>query len=196
MAKARAMVLAGLAAVSIGSTLFGVRLLLAFDHTPGAVNSVPAKWPASSGIERGADKPTLLVFVHPSCSCTVATLNELAKVSARQRPGSPVPAITVLFFRPAQSDWAATSLWKQAQELPGARAVWDDGGREAANFGVLTSGYTLLFNSRGDLLFQGGITGSRGHAGDNYGIDELLDSLDFGRPSLSRPPAFGCALQG
>jgi hypothetical protein len=193
--KSRLVLLVGLAGLSAFSTLFGIRALIAFDHTPGAISAVPMKWPASSGIERLADRPELLVFVHPFCTCSDATIGELAKISARQDPSTSAPAITVLFFRPRNANWVATSLWNKAQDLPGARVVWDGGGREAVRFGALTSGYTLLYNSRGDLLFQGGVTGSRGHAGDNYGLAELLASLDSGQPARRPSQVFGCSLQ-
>jgi hypothetical protein len=187
--------LIGLAALSAISTLLGIRALLAFDQTPGAVSAVPTKWPVSSAIERFGNRPELLVFVHPFCSCTVATIGELAKISARQKTGTAQPAITVLFFRPPNAKWVAASLWNKALELPGGRPIWDDGGREAARFGALTSGYTLLYNSAGDLLFHGGVTGSRGHAGDNYGLDQLLASLNSGLPSRRPSQVFGCALK-
>jgi len=156
---------------------------------------VPTKWPASSTIERLSNRPELLVFVHPQCSCSFATLTELEKLSSRQRAGSAVPRITVLFYRPPNTEWAATPLWNKAQELPGARSMWDYGGREAARFGALTSGYTILYSSAGDLLFHGGVTGSRGHAGDNYGMDDLRASLDSGLRARRPSQVFGCALQ-
>ncbi len=50
----------------------------------------------------------------------------------------------------------------------------DDDGAEAKRFGAETSGQTLLYDERGTLAFSGGITGSRGHAGDNAGRASLL----------------------
>jgi hypothetical protein len=73
----------------------------------------------------------------------------------------------------------------------------DDGGVEARRFGVKTSGTVLLYSALGRLLFHGGITGSRGHEGDNYGITRLAAALrggagDTAVPVVSR--VFGCAL--
>ncbi|HEX4278094.1 MAG TPA: hypothetical protein VHZ74_22225 [Bryobacteraceae bacterium] len=181
-------------AFSAFSTLLGMRALVAFDHTVGATGSTPEQWPASSAIKRAGGRPELLVFVHPFCSCTDATMAELAQLSARRNAGAPAPAITVLFFRPRHSGWAPNSLWKKAASLPGAQAVWDDDGREAKRFGARTSGYTLLYSSTGALLFGGGVTASRGHQGDNYGLDELSASLNSGRPGSAPTRVFGCAL--
>ena len=183
----------GVTGLSIVSTLLGIRALLAFNHTAAAVHSAPAKWPSLSTIKRDVDRPKLLVFVHPLCPCTRATLDALEKVPALHSPGTPFPAITVLFSATKTSQTEVTALWKGAQELPGARVLWDYG-QEAQRFGALTSGYVLLYNSAGELLFHGGVTGSRGHAGDNYGLEELLSSLESGRPAPRPSQVFGCAL--
>jgi hypothetical protein len=119
---------------------------------------------------------------------------ELAQLSARRKPGAVVPAITVLFYRPRHSGWKPNSLWKKAQNLENARVAWDDDGVEARRFGAQSSGYALLYGAAGNLLFRGGVTGSRGHQGDNYGLDELVASLNSNRPAGASSRVFGCAL--
>jgi len=178
------------------STLLGMRALTSFDQTAGAAGATPARWPGWSGIKRSGGRPELLVFVHPFCSCTAATMAEIEQLSARRKPGAAAPAITFLFFRPSNSGWGPNGLWRKAQDLENARAVWDDGAREAKRFGARTSGYVLLYSAEGDLLFRGGITGSRGHQGDNYGLDQLVTSLDSGRSAGAPSRVFGCALGG
>jgi hypothetical protein len=75
--------------------------------------------------------------------------------------------------------------------------VRDRGGVEAKRFGARTSGEVLLYSAVGRLLFFGGITGSRGHEGDNYGLTSLASFLTA-TPSESAvtagSPVFGCAL--
>lgn len=176
------------------STIVGVRVLLAFDHAPGAVRAVPTRWPSGSVINPPAARPQLVVFVHPFCSCTVASINELARLLARQTPEHPAPAIEFFFYRPRKSEWGANTLWEKTEQLPGAHARWDDDGSEARRFGARTSGYALLYSPRGELLFQGGLTGARGHEGDNYGIERLAASLGSGQPASKPTPVFGCAL--
>jgi hypothetical protein len=186
------------------STLIGMRALIAFDQTAGAAGAVPLRWPAASAIKRSGGRPELLVFAHPFCSCTAATLAELAHFSVRRKPGTAAPNITVLFFRPRNSEWAPDGLWKndfskndlwhQAQTLEEGHAAWDDDGQEARRFGARTSGYVLLYSSGGDLLFRGGVTGSRGHQGDNDGLDQLVASFDSRRLAPKTGRVFGCAL--
>jgi hypothetical protein len=119
---------------------------------------------------------------------------ELAQLSIRKKSGAVTPVITVLFFRPRGSGWAPNGLWRMAQSLENAHVVWDDDGREANKFGARTPGYALLYSAEGNLLFRGGVTGSRGHRGDNDGLDELAASLDSQRPARAASRVFGCAL--
>lgn len=186
----------GILSFSTICTLAGTALLFNFDQTAGAVSAVPARWPASSVIERPARTRALLVFVHPYCSCTVATLHEIASLGA----GSPQTgqlSTTVLFYRPKNSGWLPGNLWQKAErEIPGALRIWDDDGLEARRFGARTSGFAVLYDAKGELLFHGGVTGSRGHEGDNLGIDRLQASIDTGRPAPRPSLVFGCALAG
>src|SRR5437868_1289276 len=136
------------AALSIAATSFGIRELLVFDNTAGPAGKVPAGWPRASAVERPRNRPELLVFVHPYCSCTFATIDELEQLETRLR-GANAPEVDILVYRPRNSRWAPNSLWKKAQALPQARVRWDDDAREARRFGVLTSGYTLLYSASG-----------------------------------------------
>jgi hypothetical protein len=189
-------VIVAVMALSGFATLAVMGIVMAFDHQPGAVTAAPPDWPSSSTIKRVHDRRELLVFVHPFCSCTVATMNELARLSVLQRPARAELAIDVLFYRPRGSKWKPGSLWQAAQLLPGAHARWDDDAREARKFGALTSGYALLYSAGGKLLFNGGVTGSRGHEGDNSGLDELQTALNSGKRARKASFVFGCALGG
>jgi len=139
------------------------------------------------------DRPTLVFVAHPQCTCTQASLDELEEVLAR----SPThPKTYVLFLRPLvfEPGWGKTDLWRRAAALPDVTVLRDDDGREAHRFGVETSGQTLLYDGRGTLIFSGGITGSRGHAGDNAGESALVDLLTRGQADRRGTSVFGCPL--
>jgi hypothetical protein len=151
-------------------------------------------WPADTALARASDGPTLVMLAHPRCVCTRASLMELAEVLARAETK---PRTYVLFLRPREfaDGWEHTALWRQATALPGTTAVKDDGGLEARRFGAETSGQTMLYGRDGALLFSGGITGARGHAGDNAGRAALLSLLrpaSIAQRALTR--VFGCSL--
>jgi hypothetical protein len=191
----RKLLMAGILSFSSACTLTGIVVLFTFDQTAGAISAVPDRWPSSSEIRRNAGNDTLLVFVHPQCSCTVATLHEIATLGANRSPQSEPFSTVVLFDHPSNTAWLPGNLWTQVErEIPGVHKVRDDDGREARRFGARTSGYAELFNARGELLFKGGVTGSRGHEGDNLGIAQLRTSIDTGRPAAHASLVFGCAL--
>ena len=177
--------------VSVGA---GLAILLAYERSPGAAATVPSHWPAESGIERRPGAPVLLLFAHPHCPCSGASIEELDRIMART--GTTV-ATRVLFIKPSgvAEDWQSTDLWRKAAAIRGVSVASDDGGREASLFGAATSGQAILYGADGQLLFSGGITGARGHAGDNPGRSAILALLNGGRATRSVTPVFGCSLR-
>jgi len=104
----------------------------------------------------------------------------------------------VVFIKPAEfvdvAGWEQTDLWRAAVRIPGVQPVCDTFGEEALRFGVATSGQTLLYDPHGQLEFQGGITGSRGHCGINTGRSAVTDLITTGAANTSQTQVFGCAL--
>lgn len=170
----------------------GVRALVVYENRLGAVATVPQSWPGSR-VPLAAGKMTLVMLAHPHCPCTRASIGELARIMA-QADGR--LAAYVLFAKPAQADadWDDSGLRRSAASIPGVTTLPDEDGAEAARFGAETSGYALLFAPDGRLLFNGGVTGSRGHAGDNAGESSIV-ALVQNRPANRRESfVFGCAL--
>ena len=172
---------------------FGLRTILSYESKPGKIGAVPSKWPATSQIERLTNRPTLIMLAHPRCPCTRASVAELGQIMARLQ--GKVYAY-VLFLHPAQSNagWEDTGLQRSAAAIPGVEVRSDVDGVEARRFGAETSGHTLLFDRDGRLLFSGGITEFRGHAGDNTG-ERAIESLVNGQaPARTATSVFGCGL--
>jgi hypothetical protein len=172
-----------------------MRVLLNYDNAPGRVSAVPTKFPAQSALFAATDQPTLVMLAHPRCPCTRASVGELAQIMAELH--GQVKAY-VLFAKPADSgpDWNDTELWRSVAEIPGVTPVGDDDGRESRRFGAETSGHTLLFAPNGRLLFSGGITQSRGHAGGNVGESAIVSLVKYQRTNRTQTPVFGCSLVG
>jgi len=180
-------------ALWLGVSLFGLAFLWRYENTPAPPMAAPATWPAGSRISRAAGLATLVMFAHPRCPCTRASIGELAELLAQCQ--GRLRAI-VLFYKPrgAPAAWARTDLWRSAAAIPGVEAGADDGGTEAARFGALSSGSVLLYDAAGKLAFRGGITGERGHMGDNEGREAIADILHGLTPRLTAMPVLGCSL--
>jgi hypothetical protein len=180
------------ATVWIGAVALGLRALSAYENKPGTVGEVAPQWP-SARIERAKDRATLVMVAHPKCPCTEASVTELAQIMTEAQGKI---AAYVLFATPkdASPDWEQTSLRNNAAAIPGVTVVTDIDGEEAAKFGGETSGHSLLFSPDGTLLFSGGITGSRGHAGDNAGESAIVSLALGSTPVRTRTLVFGCPL--
>ena len=90
---------------------FGVQALLRYSNTPGQLAAPPSNWPRGAGIRPEPGRATLIVFAHPQCPCSRATIGELALIMA-QRPKD--FAAYVVFYSPRSkgNDWTRTELWR------------------------------------------------------------------------------------
>lgn len=176
----------------IATVAFGMGFLFHYENTPGLIGALPRIWPAAQ-IERGSDRPTLVMVAHPHCPCTAASIGELAKIMARFQ-GKLLAYVLLVKPKGAGRDWEDTDLRRSAEAIPGVNVVLDPDGLEAHRFGAETSGHTFLFGVDGSLLFSGGITASRGHAGDNVGERAIVALFNNERPARTQTLVFGCAL--
>ncbi len=105
-------------------------------------------------------------------------------------------ALHIVFVKPAgfDADWERTDTWTTAEQILALHVVCDPNGAEANRFGAKTSGEALLFTADGRLVFDGGLTSSRGHEGENPACDAMADLLDGGAGEFRQMPVFGCAL--
>jgi len=173
--------------------LCGFAYLVHYAATAGVGDRSVLFWPGGEAIDRRSGEATLLVFMNPACPCSGATVDELARLVARA--GRQIDFVAV-FVRPAgyPEGWERTRLWESAARIPNVRCVVDPGGRDARRFGAATSGYTLLYDAEGALVFRGGITAARGHEGNNAGERAIVSWFRGGTADPTETPAFGCPL--
>lgn len=191
--------IAGIWLVLLSGTLYA---MAEYGSSAGESGSAPQTWPvtAVAGLETHQNKPTLVLFAHPLCPCTRATLWELENMTNRLHG---LFKLHVLFFQPDDTSamptvWEASDLRELAGRLPDTLVHDDVEGAIASHFGAYTSGQVLLYDSVGQLQFAGGITPSRGHVGANPGsaavISAILsdDNVDPLQPAQN--PVYGCSL--
>jgi len=174
-------------ALAVGA---GFQWLAQYKTTEGAQQEAPRLWPAGSSLGPSRGGSTLVLFLHPKCICSRATLGELAVILNGARNLSALVVFSPVDGAPLESE----ESWNTARAIPGTTLVVDRDGAEAKRFGAYTSGQVVFYDAAGRLRFAGGITGSRGHVGDNMGrraVQELL----AGKPTRWHGHAvFGCAL--
>jgi hypothetical protein len=192
----RRTLIAGLFVGWLSAVGFGALRLWKYDSTAGIAAMAPDKWSGDVLLPANGALPQLIVFIHPHCPCSRATIGELSRIMAVCQNKL---TVNVLFVRPTSmpDGWENSDLWKSASAIPGVNVLTDVGGSESAKFGATTSGQTFLYGVDGRLLFAGGITESRGHSGDNAGesaIEQLLIDAPRGT-SIAHTPVYGCVLR-
>jgi hypothetical protein len=182
------LIVSWLAAVGVG-----LGVMVDYETAPGQAGTPPARWPADSQVRSARGQATLIMFAHPHCPCTRASLGELALIMARAQGRV---AAHVLFAKPPgfPDDWVESDLWQTAAAIPGVQVRADEARREARRFQTETSGHTVLYAADGRLLFHGGITAARGHSGDNAGRSAISALLTEGTADRSETFVFGCPL--
>jgi len=185
--------IAGVAAVWLACAVAGLYVLWTYDNRPGIPARASEKWPDASRLVAASDRATLVFVAHPQCTCTRASLGELAEALART---TSKPKTYVVFVKPSSmpEGWEKSDLWESASRLPDTTIVRDDDGREAEIFGAATSGQTFVYDAAGALQFSGGITASRAHAGDNEGRSSVVALLNHLQGRRATTNVFGCSL--
>ena len=124
--------LAAAGAFWILSLIIGFLILAQEEFTPVKASSQVALFPRSSALQLVSDKPTLVLFVHPHCPCTRASLHELDSLLAQtQNRVSAIIVFTIPDGVPA--GWEKGDLWNSALTMPGLRVIRDPGGGRLTN---------------------------------------------------------------
>ena len=182
-----------LTSIWLGLVGYGVGILTIYEDTPGRPGPIPTDWPSQSLIPLAQDRPTLVMFAHPECPCTRASIGELAELMTYCQ--NRVKAhVVFLYPKGTSEDWLHTDLWRSAEAIPGVLVQADEDALEAGRFKATTSGQVVLYNAGGKLLFRGGITSSRGHYGDNSGLSAITAMVNGETPRVRETPVFGCPL--
>ena len=173
--------------------LSGFWLLWVYANTPGRFAQPQITPVFQTHLKNESGNPTLVLFAHPKCPCTRATMSELERIQADFKNSF---STLIVFYEPygAGAEWRETDLWKRARTMHQTRTLTDIDGELALASGATTSGQIALMDSDGELLFWGGITSSRGHEGLSLGGIALQTLLKGQEPIDRRTNVFGCPL--
>ncbi|HEY9774193.1 MAG TPA: hypothetical protein V6C81_10340 [Planktothrix sp.] len=172
--------------------LFGFKLVFDYDWKASTSGSTSTLWPSTCQINRAKDRWTLVMAVHRQCPCTRASINELNKIMTKCA-GRLQAAL--LIYRPSGEQFVAFGdSTSDAIGMTNVERVDDANAAKADLFNATTSGECFLYNPEGLLCFHGGITGSRGHEGDNGGEDSVVALVNGEISGFQKSPYFGCSI--
>ena len=173
---------------SIGVSLF---FFEQYERTPGAKFDAPLERPPESSLDFSHDKFTLIMFVHPHCPCVSASVTELETIATRYEEKL---SARVVFVRPpgVPTEWEKGSLWTQVGKCAHLTSTIDEDGVEAGRFGARTSGHAYLLSPEGRIVFEGGLTESRGGCASKQSSIGMW--IEHDRDAPSSTPVYGCPL--
>lgn len=166
----------------------GIAQLMAIDVSSQLTSDLSERIGAETG------KPIAVVFLHPHCPCSQAT------VAMIERSLSTLPneQYEIMFIHYVSMDhdqqWNNSALIRKVHSIPRVTVIPDPHSHIAAAFGARISGEVLAFDSSGTRAYHGGVTNSRGHEGANPGIEAMEAVLRGETPELAELPTYGCVL--
>ena len=81
--RRRNLLIVAVCAAWLGAATAGLSALYRYEARPGLAAASPVQWPVPSHIVLDSRKHTLVMFVHPQCSCSVASISQLDHIVAR-----------------------------------------------------------------------------------------------------------------
>ncbi|PZM81110.1 MAG: RedB protein [Candidatus Melainabacteria bacterium] len=177
------------------SLLFvGHLVLYEYELTPSPLANSKRVFPQSSDVQLAHGRQNIVMFLHPSCPCSEASVDEFHEL---MRAGEKDSVGTVVFYMPPEKEpeWSLAPIVQRVKRIRNVTIEYDTDGSRAETFGVTTSGHVLIYDGRGILQFTGGITGSRGHTGENHYFDLAKQCILARRAKYTTTPVFGCALR-
>lgn len=178
-----------------GGLLFiGHLVLFEYEMTASPLADTKRIFPEKSVVQLARGRQNIILFIHPMCPCTMASVDELAEL---MHVGQEDAIGTVIALMPTElkSEWSSQPVFSALKRIRNVSISYDSDGSQAATFGATTSGHVLIYDGRGVLQFSGGITASRGHSGDNANLQAAKNIILDRNPKFATTPVLGCALR-
>lgn len=186
--------------------LGGYVAMLAYATTPSDRPVLAAR---SDSLERSRTthgSPTLHVFFHPKCPCSVATVAALETIVSRCGDCDLTIEAHLLVPDGEGESFARGEIATALRDLEGVLENNRDNRvrleimvqkekdceMAAANH-VAVSGHALLVRPDGEVGFSGGLTAERGCRGESEGVEAIVALLHDRAVASRTTPVYGCA---
>jgi hypothetical protein len=162
----------GLLVASLASASLGWMWLLEHAFRPTATRDFVAQWPCGARPVPAEADTRIIVFAHPYCPCTRATLDQLDQ-SLTRFPHNTFVRVVFTTAGLHGRDIAESGLVAFARRMPRVDVYLDETAEETLRFQARVSGEVLAFDRSGNCQFHGGLTSGRGHRGESTGQRQL-----------------------
>ncbi|SMP75553.1 AhpC/TSA family protein [Neorhodopirellula lusitana] len=176
----------------------GMSQLMSYSNTPGETRTtvpqvIPTELISTTLSDEKRAQSKVLVFYHPHCPCTRATIRSLQRLESMFAPDTQIVGYA---YQPASKDdnWIETTTTQALRSLQNATVLADRDAQACEDFEIVTSGHVLVYDHNGELKFSGGITPSRGHEGSCASGTAFLNSVNGKTNAEQSWPVFGCPI--
>jgi hypothetical protein len=168
-------------------------LLLSHTYQPVVATGGINEWPSSLEPTDRDGRIRVILFAHPLCPCTRATIAELDEAlgSRRTNVNTTIVFVTAGLAEPDIYDSPTVAA---ARRLLNVTLRFEDNTAFASRIGATTSGELFVFDGAGKRVFHGGITAGRGHRGRSPGRERFEQALEGILVDHEESPLFGCRL--
>lgn len=183
----------GLTAIWFGLVVAGFVQMARYQSTPGQGAQAARRMPTVAQMTPIAGAGTIVMFVHPRCSCSQASVSELERLVG-QIPERTATYVVCVVPPNVEAGWLDTPLVSRLKSLAGIVVLDDINGELLSAFDAKTSGETFVYDKNTNRIFHGGITRSRGHEGTSAGRVAVAALLGGRTQNSCTTPIFGCPL--
>lgn len=178
-----------LLAIWLSAVIGSSWILHRYEATPGGTAARPTPKPPQKLAN------ALLVFAHPQCPCTQASLQNVERFH-RDHPEIRAELVLVI-PKGAPKEFAEGPTLQWHRKNPWATLVRDEQGAMARSYGATTSGHVIYIDETGRTRFNGGVTRGRGLVGDSTALRNLYQAVSVNGAKLAQNGSvFGCSLLG
>ncbi|MDA8792481.1 hypothetical protein N9N67_04500 [Bacteriovoracaceae bacterium] len=169
-------------------------LVITYEYSLGSgeKSQLKSSWPNESSLKFNPGKYNLVMFLHPECTCSKASLFHFKEILSEIKHDNLDSKIIFTMPKEKEKEWINSALVKEVKEAGSIQLIFDQSSEEFKRFDAKTSGQAFLFSPSKDLLFNGGITDSRGHIGYNQGEDFIINTLNKRGLASKDVDVFGC----
>lgn len=170
-------------------------MVLRYQMNPGAMGIPDSEVSqAINGPTQDSNSWKLQVFLHPECTCSRASLEELTRLE--RDLGAHMEVAIYISTRLPREQTLQSTLYQKAMRNANWTVKLDLEAQIASAMEAYTSGACFLYDPNGQLAFAGGVTASRGHEGPSAGQVAIRNAiLSSSTPStLAQTPVYGCEI--